>query len=135
MFIFTYFSSTFSLILSIHPCCLTMKSLNYRSLLILFITSQTLHAIQIGSVANATFHAWSFIQIYPILTCKECTCTALMLSAAGWNCMIMNKTCQLISNYSSNDIGLKNAINTTFSFQQFPFKQLTTQTGKLNSNT
>ncbi|CAF1339815.1 unnamed protein product [Adineta ricciae] len=105
-----------------------MKSLNHRSLFVLFITSKTLHAIRIGSIANATFHAWNFTKIYPILTCNECTCTALMLSAAGWNCMIMNKTCQLISNYSSNDIGLKDAINTTFSFQQFPFKQVTTQT-------
>ncbi|UJR11754.1 hypothetical protein I4U23_015935 [Adineta vaga] len=122
-FLFSTFSSPYvvtSLLIYI------MKSISSKILLILFLTNHSVCTIRIGWISNATFKASNTSMIYPILTCKECTCAALLLSAVGWNCMINNSTCQLIKNYSLNDIGLRGSIDETFFFQQLPFKQLTT---------
>ncbi|CAF1136085.1 unnamed protein product [Adineta ricciae] len=53
----------------------------------------------------------------------QCSCLALRLNAVGWNC---NDRCQMIMNYSQNNIGLVHSSDTTYSFLIIPPKQPTT---------
>ncbi|CAF1236907.1 unnamed protein product [Adineta steineri] len=89
-------------------------------LLILIFLINTVTSIRIGLISDATYIATNYSQIIPNITCNQCTCRALMTSAIGWNCMKTNNICQLITNYSTNDIGLIKSINSTFIFQQLP---------------
>ncbi|UJR19980.1 hypothetical protein I4U23_023114 [Adineta vaga] len=84
--------------------------------LILFSIQSTI-SIRIGLISNATYLSSNINQIHLNLTCMECTCMATASGAVGWNC---NNKCQLIMNYSSNDIGLIQSNGAYFLLQQLP---------------
>lgn len=96
-------------------------------MLIFFIfLFNTIDSIRIGSISNTTYSASIVDQTYFNMSCQECTCIALNNSAVGWNCMRNNRTCQLIKNYTSADVGFIPINNSTFSFQQIPSRLSTT---------
>ena len=75
-------------------------------ILLIFTAITTVLSIRIGIISNTMFIAATATQILLNMTCTQCTCTGLMSSAVGWNCIIINNTCYLIQNYSSNPMSL-----------------------------
>ena len=105
---------------------LTIKTLT----LLLFLFTYV-YSIRIGSVSNAIYLSSNDLnQAYSNFTCMQCSCLALRLNAVGWNC---NDQCQMIMNYSQNDIGLVHASDTTYSFLIIPPQRSTTTTTILPS--
>ncbi|CAF0942286.1 unnamed protein product [Adineta ricciae] len=93
---------------------------------LLFFLFTHVYSIHIGSVSNAIYLSSNDLnQTYSNLTCMQCSCLALRLNAVGWNC---NDQCQMILNYSQNDIGLLHSSNTTYSFLIIPPQRSTTTT-------
>lgn len=95
-------------------------------ILLLFATTTSVFSIHIGLIPNTMFTTSINGQTFSNMTCAQCTCAALTAFAVGWNCLTINKTCYLITNYSLTDIGLIPKVNTTFYFQQVPFEILST---------
>ncbi|CAF1136123.1 unnamed protein product [Adineta ricciae] len=92
----------------------------------LFFLFTRVCSISIGSVSDAIYLSSNDLnQAYSNLTCMQCSCLALRLNAVGWNC---NDQCQMIMNYSQNDIGLVHSSGTTYSFLIIPPQQSTTTT-------
>jgi len=102
------------------------RSYIYESLFILLmvftITSILVH---IGSISNTMF-MFVHSKILSNISCSNCKCIALINSSVAWNCLVMNRSCILISNYTSNDSGLIGRSNATFFFREFPSIPLTT---------
>ncbi|UJR20285.1 hypothetical protein I4U23_023416 [Adineta vaga] len=69
------------------------------------------------------------------MTCTQCTCTALEADAVGWNCMMNNDTCQLISNYPSSDGHLELILTGLFFFQTSSAGLLSSATTEMSKTT
>jgi hypothetical protein len=92
---------------------------SYMLLLLLLIVDMTF-SVSVGVIKNMTFNTVDVNKIFVNMTCTQCTCAALMDNAVGWNCMMNNGTCQLISSYSSSNGYFMATINGSFFFQQLP---------------
>ena len=88
-------------------------------LLLLLFAPDIVFAVRVGMISNANYITSNTDRIYSNMTCIQCTCAALAANAVGWNCLTNNNTCQLISNYSSNNGYLLLTINGSFFFQLF----------------
>ena len=93
--------------------------------LLLFLFTH-IYSIRIGSISNAIYLSSNDLnQVHSNLTCIQCSCLALRLNAVGWNC---NYQCQVIMNYSQNDMGLMQSENTTYFFLIMPPERSKTTT-------
>ena len=99
---------------------------NSYTLLILLLFVDVVFSVRVGMISNATFITSSISENFGNMTCTRCTCAALIAGVVGWNCVASNGTCQLISNYSSNDGYLVGTINGSFFFQKLPPELLRT---------
>ena len=92
---------------------------NYIPFLFLLLPNIVV-TVRIGMISNATYITSNINQIFSNLTCRQCTCAALISDGVGWNCVTSNNTCQVIKNYSSNNEFLVRTNNGNFFFQQLP---------------
>jgi hypothetical protein len=99
---------------------LVSSSIDKSMLFILIVAINKAFSIRIGFISNATYIPSYMNETFVNMTCMQCTCAAFMYSAIGWNWNTNNNTCQLINNYTLNDIGLIKSVNSTFLFQQLP---------------
>ncbi|UJR20284.1 hypothetical protein I4U23_023415 [Adineta vaga] len=88
----------------------------YTNIVLLFIFNNVL-SIRINMISNAFFMTGDIINTFSNMTCAQCGCTALIADAIGWNCMMNNDTCQLISKYPSSDGHLEVTHTGSFFFQ------------------
>ena len=101
----------------------------YRHTDILFIFPfmfYHIYSVRLGSISDTAYIASNNTETYLNITCTQCTCKALTMSAIGWNCIRSNNTCQLFYNYLTADTGLTSFTNVTFMFQQSPNRSLST---------
>ena len=89
---------------------------------VVLLAVQAAFAVPIGKISNAIFSTADVGATLFNVTCDECTCAALRAGAIGWNCMVNNRTCNYISNYSSSDAHLAHMTDGYFLFREFPFE-------------
>ena len=93
--------------------------------ILLILLFSTVSSINIGLISNTKFVS-VMNQMYLNVTSLNCTCMALMNLSVAWNYFTVNRSCNLIGNYSSNDIGIQTMNNSTFYFRKFPPQSITT---------
>lgn len=114
---------------------LVSSSIDKSMLILLIFAINRVFSTRIGFISNATYIPSNKNETFMRMTCMECTCAAFMYSALGWNWMENNNTCQLINNYTLNDIGLIKSVNSTFLFQQLPPQPLSTSINAITTET
>jgi hypothetical protein len=108
----------------------------YQSEVVMFIllvllyscTLRTSSTIQVGIIQNFSLIASSHVVV--ATTCHECVCTMLTNSSIfALNCVAINSSCQLLSNYSTSFVySIQSNANSTFYFLQLPpIPNITTQ--------
>ena len=107
---------------------------SYILFLFLFDINPVL-SIRIGRMRNTTYIASAVGQSFLNITCIQCKCVALEVSAVGWNCIADNNTCQLVQNYSGSDTGFMLRNGTSYYFQQLPSESSTTSMSPATTTT
>lgn len=97
-----------------------ISNIQFTLLTLLFTT---VGSIRVGSISNAKFES-TISQMYFNLSSLDCTCMALLNFSVGWNYFSVNQSCNLIQNYSLNDIGMVPMNDATFFFVQIPSEPL-----------
>lgn len=98
---------------------------NPYTFILLILSFGSICSIQVGSIHNTHFIS-TINQTFLNLSSWDCTCMALMNLSIAWNYLAVNRSCNLIQNYSSDDIGIKPMDNATFFFRELPPQPLTT---------
>lgn len=107
--------------------CVSFHFFVHNCILLLFLLlPNVVITVRIGKIWNTTYITSSIDQLLSNLTCSQCTCAALISDGVGWNCVTSDNTCQVISNYSTNDGHLERTNNGNFFFRQFPPQLLLT---------
>ena len=116
--------------------CILSHSFVHNHILFLFLLLPNIViTLRVGKISNTTYITSSIDQLFSNLTCSQCTCAALISDGVGWNCMTSDKTCQVISNYSTNNGYLERTNNGNFFFRQFPPQLFTLRVGKISNTT
>ena len=99
---------------------ITQSFLNSYTVFLFLLCDYTLFSIRVGSILNTRYIASTVNQKHLVMTCTQCSCIAANTDVVGWNCLTNGTQCQLIPNYSSSDVGLKDTYNVTFYFLKLP---------------
>lgn len=117
----------FSLLFKIHSRSNSLQAvqsifitLYSHMMLILLVIVDVAFSVRVGMISNAKCITSSISVNFMNMTCNQCKCASLNAGAVGWSCITSNGSCQLISNYSSNDGHLVTTTNGSFFFQNLP---------------